>query len=83
MGKRGRPLDPRMLVDTRSSIQKISLACGRKVDTYLLPSTRTYLAGYLAIEALYFFHVLWGCHFYYGSDLVRVSLDTSLGHHEP
>ena len=36
-GKRGKPLDPRMPANTQPSTQKISSACGRKVDTCLLP----------------------------------------------
>ena len=31
---------------------------------------------------MYFFHIFWGCHFYYGSDLIKVGLDTPLRHHE-
>ena len=45
VGKRGRPLDPRMPADTRPSTQKISLVYGRKVDTYPSPLTRTYSVG--------------------------------------
>ena len=40
-GMRGMSSGPRMPVDIRLSIQKISSACGRKVDTYPLPLTRT------------------------------------------
>ena len=39
MGKKGRPSDPRRLVNTRPSTQKNTLACGRKVGTCLLPLT--------------------------------------------
>ena len=43
VGKRGKILDLRMLVDTRQSTRKTSSVCKIRVNIYLLPLIRTYL----------------------------------------
>ena len=84
MGKKGRPLDPRMPTDTRPSTQRTFLACGRTVDIYPLPLTQTCSGRRpCRLKFVLLFMFFRGGHLYYGPNLVGVGLNISLRHHKP